>query len=341
MFDRLPIIALCSALLFGCGQGTDTPKPQENTPAPSSEKAAKTVAISAIVEHPSLDDIRRGVIAGLGEHGYKEGQNLTINFQSAQGNIATAGQIAKQFAADKPDAIVAISTPTAQAIAAVTQDIPLVYTAVSDPVAAKLIDDKGVATQANITGLSSELPLEPQIELLKKIKPDAKRVGFVYSAGEMNSVSLKDRLAVELPKHGMTLVDIPANRSSDVASATRALAGRADLIYTSLDNNVASAMEAMVSVANELKLPIIASDEFSVRRGATAALGVNDFDFGLTTAKLVVQTLDGTPPSQIKPTVMNTLTLYVSPKHAQDQGVTLDDALVQSGINVDQTPKAQ
>lgn len=111
MFDRLPIIALCSALLFGCGQGADTPKTQDTTPAPSSEKTAKTVAISAIVEHPSLDDIRRGVIAGLGDLGYKEGQNLTINFQSAQGNVATAGQIAKQFVADKPDAIVAIFHP--------------------------------------------------------------------------------------------------------------------------------------------------------------------------------------------------------------------------------------
>lgn len=334
---KLSALTLCTALLFGCNQNApkaDTP----SEPATTTQKEAKIVAISAIVEHPSLDDIRRGVVHGLGEMGYKEGQNLTINFQSAQGNMATAGQIAKQFASDNPDAIVAISTPTAQTLASATKTIPLIYTAVSDPIAAKLIDDKGVATQTNITGLSSELPLDPQITLFTKVKPDAKRIGFVYSSGEMNSVSLKERLAVELPKHGMTLVDVPANRSSDVAAATRALEGRADLIYTSLDNNVASAMEAMVLVANELKLPVIASDEFSVRRGATAALGVNDFDFGVTTAKLVAQTLDGTPPADIKPQVMNTLTLYVSPKHAQNQGVTLDDTLLKDAINVDSTP---
>lgn len=333
MFDRLPIIALCSALLFGCTQETAK---QENTNAP--KEIHKTLAISAIVEHPSLDDIRRGVIAGLAEQGYQEGKNLTVNFQSAQGNMATAGQIAKQFSADSPDAIVAISTPSAQTIAAATQSIPIIYTAVSDPVAAKLIDDKGIATQSNITGLSSELPLEPQIELFQKVKPEAKRIGFVYSSGEMNSVSLKERLKVELPKYGMALVDIPINRSSDVAAATRALSGRADLIYTSLDNNVASAMEAMVGVANELKIPVIASDEFSVRRGATAALGVNDFDFGLTTAKLVAKSLDGTPANQIKPEVMNTLTLYVSPKNAQNQGVSLSDELIKTGMNTDTTP---
>lgn len=335
-------LSICAALLFGCQQQSEPPQTTNDQPkAQDTQKPAKTVAISAIVEHPSLDDIRRGVIAGLADLGYKEGQNLTINFQSAQGNMATAGQIAKQFVADSPDAIVAISTPTAQTLAAATHTIPLIYTAVSDPVAAKLIDDKGVASQSNITGLSSQLPLAPQIELFSKIKPEAKRIGYVYSPGEMNSVSLKEQLLAELPKYGMTLVDIPANRSSDVAAATRALDGRVDLIYTSLDNNVASAMEAMVAVANELKLPIIASDEFSVRRGATAALGVNDFDFGVTTAKLVAQTLEGTAPNQIKPTVMNTLTLYVSPSHASSQGVSISDEVLKDAINVDTTPSKQ
>lgn len=335
---KLSAIALSAAALIGCGGD----KTQESKAAEASEavaKEAKTIAISAIVEHPSLDDIRRGIIAGLADLGYKDGQNLTVNFQSAQGNMATAGQIAKQFASENPDAIVAISTPTAQSLASATQTIPLVYTAVSDPVAAKLIDNNNVATQVNITGLSSQLPLEPQIELFTKIKPDAKRIGYVYSSGEANSVALKERLQEILPKYGMTLVDIPANRSADVAAATRALDGRADLIYTSLDNNVASAMEAMVQVANELDLPIIASDEFSVRRGAAAALGVNDFDFGVVTAKMVADVLDGKKPAEIQPQVMNTLTLYVSPKHATEQGVSLSDEVKKGAIDVDATPR--
>ena len=335
---RLSALAFCTALLFGCSQNEPNKDTKIDTSPTTEQKAPKTVAISAIVEHPSLDDIRRGVVHGLADLGYKEGQNLTINFQSAQGNMATAGQIAKQFVADNPDVIVAITTPTAQTIVAATQTVPLVYTAVSNPIAAKLLDDKGMATQANITGLSSELPIEPQIQLFTKIKPDAKRIGFVYSPGEANSVAVKEQLLAHLPKYGMTLVDVPANRSSDVATATRALDGRVDLIYTSLDNGVASAMEAMVAVANEIKVPVITSDEFSVRRGAVAALGVNDFDFGITTAKLVATALDGTPPTQIKPEVMNTLTLYVSLKHAQNQGVALDDTLLKDAINVDTTP---
>lgn len=337
-----------STALIGCNQNNTTTSNTENIHTNHSQsntentpKAAKTIAITAIVEHPSLDDIRLGVIDGLASLGYKDGQNLTVNFQSAQGSMATAGQIAKQFVADNPDAIIAITTPTAQSLAASTTTIPLIYTAVSDPVAAKLIDSSNQALQPNITGLSSQLPLEPQVELFTKIKPDAKRIGFVYSPGEANSVVIKDELIKLLPKYGMTLVDVPANRSSDVADAARSLAGKVDLFYTSLDNGVASAMEAMVQVANEIKVPIITSDEFSVRRGATAALGVNDYDFGLTTAKMVADILDGKKPSEVSPQVMNTLTLFVSPKHASEQGVSVDLTTLGDGINVDSTPPRQ
>ena len=117
--------------------------------------------------------------------------------------------------------------------------------------------------------------------------------------------------------------------------ATRSLQGRADIIYTSFDNNVASAFEAMTQAANELKLPIIASDEFSVKRGATAALGVNDYDFGRTTGKMVYRVLNGEAVDTIKPEVMNDLTLYVSPKHAKTQGVSLPAELLKNAINVD------
>lgn len=335
----LPVVLSAFVALTGCKPAPSDPSTDTaNTAQTSTTKPAKTIAISAIVEHPSLDAIRKGTIDGLAEAGYQEGQNLSVNFQSAQGNMATVGQIAKQFVADAPDAIVAITTPTSQSIAAATDSIPMIYTAVSNPISAKLLGENGKPLQANITGLSSQLPLEPQIELFSKIKPDAKRIGFVYSTGEANAVSVKDALKEKLPKYGMTLVEAPANRSADVGDATKSLAGKVDLLYTSMDNGVASAMEAMTGVANEMKVPVITSDEFSVRRGATAALGVNDYEFGKTTAKLVAQVLDGKAPKDIAPAVMNSLTLYVSPKHASLQGVGVDVASLDHAINVDTTP---
>lgn len=329
-------IAISTLGLIGCSNTDDTATTDSTT---TTDKPAKTLAITQIVEHPSLDDMRRGIIDELADNGYIEGQNLTINFQSAQGNTATAGQIAKQFAGDNPDAIVAISTPSAQSVVASTTSVPIVYTAVSDPLAAKLINADGTPFQDNLTGLSSQLPLEPQIDLLQKIKPNAKTIGYVYSPGEANSVALRDRLKEILPTRGLSILDIPANRPTDIGMATRSLQGRADIIYTSMDNNVASAFEAMTQAANELKMPIVASDEFSVQRGATAALGVNDYDFGRRTGKMVYRILNGESVSTIKPEVMNDLTLYVSPKHAKAQGVSLSAEMMKNAVDVDTKAK--
>ena len=325
--------------LIGCSNATDTAATTDEGVAADTDKPAKTLAITQIVEHPSLDEMRRGIIDELADNGYVDGQNLTVNFQSAQGNTATAGQIAKQFAGDNPDAIVAISTPSAQSIVASTKTIPVIYTAISDPVAAKLIDENDVPIQSNVTGLSSQLPIEPQLDNIQKIVPNAKTIGYVYSPGEVNSVVVLNQLKKAAAARGLTILDVTANRPTDVAMATRSLAGRADVIYTSLDNNVVSAFEAMAGAANELKIPVIASDEFSVRRGATAAMGVNDYDFGRTTGKMVYRVLNGEAINTIKPEVMNTLTLYASPKHAAAQGTSLTDDLLKNAVNVDE--KAQ
>jgi len=334
-------LSLCGAALsaisiFGLvGCSNSATETTTDDAATGSEKPAKTLAITQIVEHPSLDEIRRGLIEELADNGYVKGENLTVNFQSAQGNLATAGQIAKQFAGDLPDAIVAISTPSAQSIVASTTQVPVIYTAISDPLAAKLIDENGVPAQSNVTGLSSQLPIEPQLDLIQKVAPNAKTIGYVYSPGEANSVTVLNQLKAAAPARGLEILDLNANRPTDAAMATRSLDGRADVIYTSLDNNVVSAFEAMASAANELKIPVIASDEFSVRRGATAALGVNDYDFGRVTGEMVYRVLNDEAVATVKPQVMNDLTLYVSPKHAQAQGVTLSDEVLKDAINVD------
>lgn len=319
--------------LIGCSNSTDTTATTDE--GMTTDKPAKTLAITQIVEHPSLDAMRRGIIDELADNGYIEGQNLTVNFQSAQGNTGTAGQIAKQFAGDMPDAIVAISTPSAQSVVASTTTVPVIYTAISDPVAAKLIDENDVPIQSNVTGLSSELPIEPQLDNILKIVPNAKTIGYVYSPGEVNSVVVLNQLKKAAPSRGLKILDVTANRPTDVAMATRSLAGRVDVIYTSLDNNVVSAFEAMAGAANELDIPVIASDEFSVRRGATAALGVNDYDFGRTTGKMVYRVLNGEAITDISPQIMNTLTLYASPKHAAEQGISLTTELLNAAINVD------
>jgi len=294
---------------------------------------AQSVAVTAIVEHPALDAVRDGVKQALQDAGYTEAKGLRWQYQSAQGNTAVAAQIARQFVGSKPDVIVAIATPSAQAVVAATKTIPMVYSAVTDPVAAQLVPT-WAASGTNVTGVSDALSLDQQIALIQRIVPNAKRVGMVYSPGEANSVVVIERIRALLPKYGMTLVEAAAARTVDVGAAARSLVGKVDVIYTSTDNNVVSAYEALVKVGIDAKLPLIASDTDSVKRGAIAALGVNYFDLGMQTGKQVVRILKGERPGNIPSETSDKLELFVSPKAAAAQGVVLSDALIQSAAQI-------
>ena len=178
----------------------------------------KSVAVTAIVEHPALDAVRDGIQDALKKAGYESGKNLKWQYQSAQGNTGTAAQIARKFIGDKPDAIVAIATPSAQAAVAATKTVPVVFSAVTDPVVAKLVSS-WEPSKTNVTGISDMLALEKQIALIQQVVPGVKRVGMVYNPGEANSVVVVKQLQKLLPEHGMTLVEAAAPRTVDVSSA--------------------------------------------------------------------------------------------------------------------------
>src|SRR5690606_25610087 len=279
---------------------------------PAAAAQQKSVAVTAIVEHPALDSVRDGVQDALKKAGYEPGKNLKWQYQSAQGNTGTAAQIARKFVGDRPDAIVAIATPAAQAVVAATKDVPIVYSAVTDPVAAQLVPSME-PSGTNVTGVSDLLALDKQIELIQKIVPEAKRVGMVYNPGEANSVVVVKQLQALLPKAGLTLVEAAAPRTVDVASAARSLVGKVDVIYTSTDNNVVSAYESLVKVGNDAKIPLVASDTDSVKRGAVAALGIDYRDLGVQTGKIVVRMLKGEKPGASPSESSSNLRLYVNP----------------------------
>lgn len=293
----------------------------------------KSVAVTAIVEHPALDAVRDGIQDALKKAGYESGKNLKWQYQSAQGNTGTAAQIARKFIGDKPDAIVAIATPSAQAAVAATKTVPVVFSAVTDPVVAKLVSN-WEPSKTNVTGISDMLALEKQIALIQQVVPGVKRVGMVYNPGEANSVVVVKQLQKLLPEHGITLVEAAAPRTVDVSSAARSLIGKVDVIYTSTDNNVVSAYEALVKVGQEAKIALVASDTDSVKRGAIAALGINYRDLGEQTGRMVVRILQGEKPGDIAVESSDKLELYVNPSAAQKQGVKLSPALINSAAQV-------
>ncbi len=293
----------------------------------------KLVSVTAIVDHPALDSARKGIEDELKALGFEADKTMKYQYQSAQGNPATAGQIAKKFVGDKSDVIVAIATPSAQAAAASTKTIPVVFTAVTDPVAAKLAKD-WKASGTNITGVSDKLTLASQVDLILKVKPNAKNVGMVYSPGEVNSVSVAKELKAELQKRGLQLVEAAAPRTVDVAPAAKSLIGKVDVIYTSTDNNVVSTYESLVRVASDAKIPLVAADTDSVKRGASAALGMNYYDMGRQTGRIVARILKGEAPGSIAPQLGDKVSLTVNPEAAKKQGNPLPDALLKEAKEV-------
>ncbi len=291
--------------------------------------ADKSVAITAIVEHPALDAARDGVKDELKAAGFESGKNLKLDYQSAQGNTGTAAQIARKYIGEKPDAIVAIATPSAQAVVAATKTIPIVYSAVTDPVAAKLVRS-WAASGTNVTGVSDLSPLQRHLDLIKQIVPGVKKVGVIYSPGEANSVTIVNALKKTAAAAGLTLVEAAAARTVDVAGAAQSLVGKVDVIYAPTDNNVMSAFEGIVKVAQQAKLPVVAADTDAVKRGAVAALGLNYYDLGRQTGKLVVRILKGEQPGAIASQTSTTFELHVNPDAASKQGVLLSEALLSS-----------
>ncbi len=291
--------------------------------------ADKSVAITAIVEHPALDAARDGVKDELKAAGFESGKNLKLDYQSAQGNTGTAAQIARKYIGEKPDAIVAIATPSAQAVVAATRTIPIVYSAVTDPVAAKLVRS-WAASGTNVTGVSDLSPLQRHLDLIKQIVPGVKKVGVIYSPGEANSVTIVNALKKTAAAAGLTLVEAAAARTVDVAGAAQSLVGKVDVIYAPTDNNVMSAFEGIVKVAQQAKLPVVAADTDAVKRGAVAALGLNYYDLGRQTGKIVVRILKGEQPGAIASQTSTTFELHVNPDAASKQGVLLSEALLSS-----------
>lgn len=286
-----------------------------------------TVAVTAIVEHPALDATREGVRDALAAAGYKDGENLKFIYESAQGNPATAAQIARQFAGEDPNVIVPISTPSAQAVVSSTRDIPVVFTAVSDPLAAQLVKDME-KPGGNVTGLSDMSPVGEHVALIKEILPEAKTIGYLYNSGEANSVALLAVLKAEAEKAGLKIVESAATKSAEVQGAARALVGRADAIYIPTDNTIISALEGAVAVAQESKLPLFTADTDSVSRGSLAALGFNYYDVGKQTGELVVRILKGENPGDIPVKVASGSDLVVNKGAAAKMGVTLPESVL-------------
>lgn len=285
-----------------------------------------------IVAHPALDNDSKGFKVALEEEGFIEGQNVTFDRQNAQGEQPNCAIIAQKFEDDQVDLIHAISTPNAQATAKISKKIPVVFSSVTDPVTTGIIPKMG-ETGTNITGVSDRWPITLQCKMYQDIFPNVKRWGTIYNPGDVNVTFHIKEMKEVLEAMGVELVEAHISGSSEVMQAAQSLVGRVDAIHITSDNTVVSAFEALVKVCNENDIPLVAGDRDSVPRGAIAAYGLDYFMVGYTAGKKAARILKGEDPGKVPAGLAAGYSLWVSLKHAKEQGAKLPMTLVEKAAD--------
>ncbi|WEK54034.1 MAG: ABC transporter substrate-binding protein [Candidatus Cohnella colombiensis] len=315
--NRIWLTALVSAIallmIAGCGDSSKQYK----------------IAISQIVEHPSLDATRNGFLAALKDAGIEEGKNLKLDVNFAQGDPTNNITIAQKFAGNKYDLVLGIATPSAIAVVQNVKDMPVLFAAVTDPLAAKIVSNLE-KPGGNVSGASDTNPaaVEQLMNFITGSFENIKSIGIVINEGEENAVIMADMAEKALSAHGVKLVRAAVANTSDVKQAAESLIGRVDALYVTLDNTVIDAVSSIIQVANDNKLPFFSSDRDTVEAGAFATVGFKYYDHGYQVGQMAVEIIkNGKKPGDLAVTVPDKLDLILNLKAAAAQGITVTDAM--------------
>jgi len=253
---------------------------------------SKDIGIIQYVEHVALDSARGGFVDALKDNGYVDGENITIDVQNAQADQSNLSTISDRFVSNDVDLVLAIATPAAQSIAGKTTEIPILGTAITDYVAAKLVESNE-APGGNVSGTTDMNPIKEQIDLLVKLVPDAQTVGVIYTSSEDNSIVQAAIAKEDIEALGLTYVEVTVTNSNDVQQATQSIVENCDAIYLPTDNVLASSMPIVNGVTMESKTPVICGESGMVANGGLATLGINYYDLGYMTGLMAIKVLEG------------------------------------------------
>jgi putative ABC transport system substrate-binding protein len=297
----------------------------------------KKIAVSMIVEVPQLVQTKDGVLAGLSERGFSDGKNLSVEYQTANGSMPTQQQIARKFVGEVPDVIVAITTPTTQAMVAATKDIPIVFATVIDPVKAKVIS-KYDKPGGNVTGVSDAPPIVQQLRLIREILPNLKKLGFIYNPSLDSSKATLEWINEQGKPLGIDVVESSAPTANEVIPATRKLVGKVDAIFIPNDTTVVASIEAIVKIGEETKTPIFTGETRGVERGSIASVGLNYTEVGRLAGHMVAEVLSGKKPGDIDAVIayqkLPNLDVYVNKRSASAMGVAIPQTVLARATKV-------
>ena len=274
------------------------------------EKESKVkIGVTQIVEHQSLDDVRQGVIDSLKANGYGE-DKIEISYKNAQGDFGTAQMIAQEFK-NTSDIVVAISTPSAQAAVNNIKDKPIFFSAITNP------ESAGVLAE-NVTGVSDRSPVKKQVELIKELLPEAKKIGVVYNTSEQNSFYLTDEFKREAEKNGYEVVVKGITNVNEIASALDTFLPEIDVLYTTIDNTIASTYPLIIDKSKKNNKPVIGATKSYVDQGALASEGISDYKVGYQTGEMIVRYLKGEDIKNMKFEVVRESERYINKEVAKN-----------------------
>ncbi len=288
------------------------------------EAFIKTVAITQIVEHPSLDKIHKGIIDELETAGFIAGKNCKIVYENAQGNMTIAAQIAQKFVSLDPDVIVAISTPSAQTVAQAAKsfNIPVVFGAVTDPISAKLVKNLE-NTSGNVTGTIDRPQASQQLNEMLKLFPDIQILGILFNPSESNSLVQIEMMEQAVKAVNISIVKIPALKTAEVGAAAQAACDQVDALFIPNDNSIISALDAVLQAADHYKIPVFTSDPESVDKGALAATANDQYMTGRETGKMAVEILQGKKVQDMPVKTINHIKTYINAEKAKLFGIKI------------------
>lgn len=298
------------------------------------EKETYTIGIEQFAEHGSLDNCREGFLEGLAEEGLVEGENLTVEYKNAAADMGTAGHISDSFVSSDVDLLCGIATPSAQSCfnAAMDKEIPVIYTAVTDPLAAELADEEGNPV-GEITGTSDKLPIQQQLEMIRTMLPEAETIGILYTTSEANSESAIKEYEALAEEYDFTIETAGITATADIPLAAQELLEKVDCITNLTDNTVVSSLPAILEMANEAKIPVFGSEIEQVKIGCLAAQGLDYVELGRQTGKMAAQVLKGEKKaSELPYETIEEASLYINEKTAENLGIEIPSELKDSAV---------
>ena len=281
------------------------------------------IGISQFITHQSLDATREGFVDELAKQGYIEGKNIEIDLQNAQGEQRNLKTISQQLA-ESSDVVLAIATPSAQSLANTTQTTPVIFSAVTDPVSAKLVESRE-HPGGNVTGTSDQSSdaISTQINLIKKVLPKAKTIGILYTQSEPNSVVQKDEAKRLLEEKGFSVVEKTILDSNNVKAAAESLMAEVDMVFVPTDNIISSTMETVKQVSIKHKVPVFGGSTEMIAVGGLYNYGTNYEELGRQTARMLIRVLKGEKPENIAVELPEKLELHTNKEMADALGIDI------------------